>query len=82
MSNPEFYLCDICEERIPKDFRLYVETGTQMDGAGDTESVGFYLDLCGKCYKKLLINILNGYGNKDYVLAKEIYEYTLRMKKK
>ena len=44
---PQFFLCDRCNNKT--HCRFFIETGTQMDGAGSRESVGETVDLCGDC---------------------------------
>jgi len=47
MSNPNFYLCDICGARTPEKLRLFIVTGREPDPSGNgSEDDGQYVDLC------------------------------------
>jgi len=46
MSSPDFYLCDVCGGRVPKENRFWVATDRRMDAAGSMDDEGHNFDLC------------------------------------
>jgi hypothetical protein len=47
MSNPNFYLCDVCGEQTK--FRAYVVYDRRMDAAGSMDDDVLVADLCQLC---------------------------------
>lgn len=64
MSNPDYLLCDHCEAKITKDCRVFLVTGQEMGAAGSTETVGYHIDLCAKCWANI-IGLINNNRHRD-----------------
>lgn len=54
MANPDFYLCDVCGERVEPAERRFIATSRGMDPAGSMEDRGEAVDLCGPCARRYL----------------------------
>ena len=57
MANANFYLCDVCGNRVPQDQRLVIPVGRGTDGAGSTETEYATVDLCAKHMHRVLQHI-------------------------
>jgi len=81
MSSPDFYLCDICGERVPQKLRMWITTGREMDAAGSMDDVGSTLDLCHKHAIRMLELLLKDKDNpirSDYDQGKRLLETVRR----
>lgn len=50
MATPDYYTCDKCGDRVTRDSRTFAATDTELDRAGDTDTVGERVDLCSRCW--------------------------------
>lgn len=83
MANPNYYLCDICGASVPKECRVHLATGRQMDPAGSMDDVGFHADFCGTCCSKMLalMNVgLNGVLE-EYAIGHAVEDYLKKFRK-
>ncbi len=67
MATPDFYLCDVCGERLPEENRLQVSIDRRLDEAGSMDDQVVVVDLCEKHSSKALAYLL-----KSGVLAHEL----------
>ena len=58
MANANFYLCDVCGNRVPQEQRLHIPVGRCIDGAGSPDTEYEVIDLCAKHLHKVLEHIV------------------------
>lgn len=84
MSEPDYYLCDVCKAQVPRRARVSIATGRYTDPAGSTDDVGFNVDLCGLCWPRV-VGFLNSDNDKaidGYALGVSVMDWILKNKKK
>jgi len=59
MVEPDFLLCDVCRERLPRDKRLHFVIGRYTDQAGSMSDEVEHVDLCHECLKSVLRHLID-----------------------
>jgi len=75
MSDPDYYLCDVCGDITTK--RLRLTTDRCLDAAGSMEDTVEILDLCHVCATEALQNIIpmNRRGTAPYEIANKLISW-------
>jgi len=82
---PEFFLCDICNSKCDKDFRICVVYDRSMDAAGSMDDDAKYIDICGLCAIlaiKYMFLRLDGTTRADLNQGKRFLNYVQTQSKK
>lgn len=69
MAEPDFLLCDRCEEKLPRECRLSVKGGKELDAAGDVDLTCITVDLCHQCLVEFVRRLSVGDIGGPYALA-------------
>ncbi len=80
MATPDFNVCDICGQWVPKENRLRVPVGREAAGAGNQVTDVKHVDLCERHQSVALMHLVHP-GSPDYEAGRRLVKWVKEQKK-